>query len=83
MTFGKKPCCDGCAREPSKARISGNPIAHLFRMGGEVMFADGGEARTDIGAADPEYTTIYPGSEYSTLSNYFGMLWRPFCDAKY
>jgi len=78
MAFGKKPCCDGCTREPSKARISGNPIAHLFHMGGEVMFADGGEARTDIGAADPEYTTIYPGSEYSTLSNYFGMLWRPF-----
>ena len=78
MAFGKKPCCDGCTREPSKARISGNPIAHLFHMGGEVMFADGGEARTDIGAADPEYTSIWPGSEYSTLGNIGGMLWRPF-----
>jgi hypothetical protein len=78
MAFGKKPSRDGRTREPSKARISGNPIAHLFQMGGEVMFADGGEAKTDIGAADPEYTTIYPGSEYSTLSNYFGTLWRPF-----
>ena len=37
MAFGKKPCCDGCARKPSKARISGNPIAHLFQMGGGVM----------------------------------------------
>ena len=37
MAFGKKPCCDGCARKPSKARISGNPIAHLFQMGGEVL----------------------------------------------
>ena len=37
MAFGKKSCCEGCAREPSKARISGNPIAHLFQMGGEVM----------------------------------------------
>ena len=37
MAFGKKSCCEGCARKPSKARISGNPIAHLFQMGGEVM----------------------------------------------
>jgi len=78
MAFGKKPSRDGRTREPSKAQISGNPIAHLFQMGGEVMFADGGESKTDLGAADPEYTTIFPGSEYSTLSNYFGTLWRPF-----
>ena len=54
MAFGKKPCCAGCARKPSKARISGNPVAHLFQLGGEVGFANGGDARTDIGAAHPE-----------------------------
>tara|TARA_Y100000310_G_scaffold184088_1_gene184227 strand:- start:1813 stop:4128 length:2316 start_codon:yes stop_codon:yes gene_type:complete len=81
MAFGKKPCCDDCAREPSKARISGNPIAHLFQMGGGVMFADGGEAKTDLGAADPEYTSIWPGSEYPVIgpfSHLSGALLRPF-----
>mgnify|MGYP003647455345 FL=1 len=34
MAFNKKP---GCARKPSQARISGNPVAKLFQMGGEVM----------------------------------------------
>ena len=81
MAFNKKPCCAGCARKPSQARISGNPVAKLFQMGGEVMFADGGEARTDIGAADPEYTSIYPGSEYPDIgpfSHLSGALLRPF-----
>ena len=81
MAFNKKPCCAGCARKPSQARISGNPVAKLFQMGGEVMFADGGEARTDIGAAGPEYTSIYPGSEYPDIgpfSHLSGALLRPF-----
>ena len=77
MAFGKKPCCAGCARKPSKARISGNPVAHLFQLGGEVGFANGGEARTDIGAAHPEYTHIFPEFE-STLGQIGGRLWRPF-----
>ena len=37
MAFNKKPGCAGCARKPSQARISGNPVAKLFQMGGDVM----------------------------------------------
>ena len=61
MAFGKKPCCDDCAREPSKARISGNPIAHLFQMGGGV--------RKDLESTDPFFIHEDEGYNTAVLSD--------------
>ena len=82
MAWGKKPCCSGCAEKAVGMATGGavNKVSITPEMRNRAarLFADGGEARTDIGAADPEYTSIWPGSEYSTLGNIGGMLWRPF-----
>ena len=78
MAWGKKPCCSGCADKAVKMAAGGAVVNPEVKQRAARLFADGGAARTDIGAADPEYTTIFPGSEYSTLGQLGGYLWRPF-----